>query len=85
MDSFWKEMSGFTMPLIFGENVVFLFYGKASQVSWPGDWNDRTIISGRQVGYGDTWWAVTRLPSDARLEYQIQVDDQPSITRCQPE
>ena len=79
MDRFWTEMSGFTAPMIFGENTIFLYHGKASQVNWPGDWDDRIRISGRQVGDEVTWLAMARFPLDARLEYQIQVDDQPPM------
>jgi len=80
LDAFWGELSEIeTMPLVFGDLAVFLYRGAAQSVAWNADWsNNRAHSEGRLDG-SDVWMHAVRLPPDARLEYQIQLDGEDPI------
>lgn len=75
VNTFWQQIKSLRqMPLIFGELAVFLYRGETESVSWVGDWNKVASTTGWRLGSTDLWISTVRLPMDARLEYQIQVN-----------
>lgn len=75
MNTFWQQIKSLRqMPLIFGDMAVFLYRGEAESVSWVGDWHEMAATNGWRLGSTDLWISTVRLPLDARLEYQIQVN-----------
>jgi len=66
-------------PVILGDTVVFHFTGKASNVSWNGDFNgwgraDTIPNQGVYDSLRGVWYLVSRFPRDARTDYKIVVD-----------
>ncbi len=74
-DSFWNRVLAHKkMPLIFGENVVFLWRGDAEAVDWRGDfnlWEPTPETQGKRIGNSNIWWFERLFPKDARLDYKI--------------
>ena len=75
VDDFWKELpSIWSMPVRFGDLVVFLYRGEAQLVDWEADWSNYRANIRDQLDGTDLWMYTVRLPEDARLEYQILLD-----------
>ena len=80
---FWRGLadSG-QIPFVRGEQVVFLYRGRADSVIWVGDftdWQRGEPLQGQRVGDTDLWWATASFPAGARLEYRISVDGAETI------
>src|SRR5512134_3833968 len=59
VDAFWNRVLAHrTMPLIFGNDVVFLWRGAAESVEWRGDfssWQASPATPGKRLGKSDVW------------------------------
>jgi enterochelin esterase-like enzyme len=79
-NAFWNSLvAREQVPFILGDQVAFLYQGKAQSVSWVGDfteWQNGPALQGYQVGQSDIWVAYETFPTNARLEYRIIVDGQ---------
>ncbi|MBI5034031.1 MAG: hypothetical protein HZB51_26210 [Chloroflexi bacterium] len=66
------------IPVVFGQQVVFLYKGNAQSVTWQGvfnGWGDRPGITGGRIGQTDLWIAQTEMPPASRFEYKITLND----------
>lgn len=76
--AFWNRVLAHkTMPLVFGNDVVFLWRGEASLVEWRGDfssWESSPETLGHRLGTSDVWSYQRSFPLDARLDYKIVTD-----------
>ena len=80
LDDFCKELSSTrSMPVVFGDLAVFLYRGEAQLVDWVADWSNYRASVRDQLDGTDLWLYTVRLPEDARLEYQIQLDGEELI------
>jgi len=77
-DAFWNALvTGRQIPFALGDQVAFLYRGRAGPVSWVGDFNDwqqGAALAGRQLGQSGIWLARATFPTNARLEYRIIID-----------
>ncbi len=74
----WQELaSSQRVPLILGDQVVFLYKGEAQQVSWRGAFNSWSApgLEGARVGQTDLWIGQLALPVASRVEYKIVLND----------
>lgn len=67
------------IPLREKDSVAFLYFGKAHEVEWMGDfngWGYKSEFNNRGVQIPDTdiWLLKASFPTDARLDYKILVD-----------
>lgn len=76
VDRWWderkkKDQVPFTSP----DSAVFLYRGKASSVSWSGDfngWGSKPFPNqGRRIKNTDIWMLACAFPSAARLDYKV--------------
>jgi len=70
------------VPLVFGEQIAFLYRGEAETVAWQGDfseWGRREALQGRRIGETDLWFAELRLPLDARVNYRVVLNSSEEI------
>ena len=79
ISAFWDSLKNrHQIPYVFGDSVAFLYYGKASSVSWAGDfdgWDPSMAgFQGNQLGTSPIWIMEQVFPEDARLDYKIVVD-----------
>jgi enterochelin esterase family protein len=75
LDDYWKELaSSRSMPVVFDDLTVFLYRGEAQTVDWVADWSNNRPNEREQLDGSNVWMHTVRLPEDARLEYQIQLD-----------
>jgi enterochelin esterase-like enzyme len=68
---------GREVPLIEGEEVVFLYFANAArQVTVPGDFNAWNVPADpmRRVEGTALWYLEKRFPLDARLDYKFHAD-----------
>jgi len=83
VNAFWNSLVAREhVPFILGDQVAFLYRGRAQSVSWVGDftqWQNGPALQGHRVGLSDIWVAYETFPSDARLEYRIVVDGQEGV------
>lgn len=83
INAFWNSLvAGDQVPFIRGDQVAFLYRGRAQTVNWVGDfshWQSGLALSGSRVGSSDIWIAYAAFPTHARLEYRIVVDGQEAI------
>jgi enterochelin esterase-like enzyme len=83
VDRLWSRLvASEQVPYIRGEEVAFLYRGRAESVSWVGDfteWQRGPALAGRRVGESDIWLARATFPGNARLEYRIAVDGTETI------
>ena len=80
LEAFWQQIVALRqMPLIFGDQAIFLYKGPATQVAWEGDWKEGAPDPGQQLAE-DLWFYNQQFPLDARLEYRLQLDGDHSIT-----
>lgn len=68
-----------TIPFIVEDSVAFIFYGKATNVAWMGDFNgwgyDKTFnAAGTNIKGTPIWILKAKFPKNARLDYKILVD-----------
>ncbi len=77
-DSLWSRVLAHReMPLVFGDQVVFLWRGQAESVEWRGDfssWQPSPETRGRRLGTTDIWTYERSFPRDARLDYKLVLD-----------
>lgn len=82
VDALWDELvAAGRIPFIDGENVVFLYAGEADTVDWIGDFNgfaSSGSVKGELVEGTDLWIAVTSFPINARFEYGILLNRNPT-------
>jgi len=83
VDAFWKALvDSRQVPFVHGDQVAFLYRGRARSVRWVGDftdWQRGPPLEGQQIGQSDLWVAYATFPADARLEYRIVVNDKEGI------
>jgi len=80
LDAFWQNIKLLRqMPLIFNDQVVFLYRGQADSVEWAGDWSELGQTLGTRQGNTDLWVGLLKLPLDARMEYKIVLDGRDRI------
>jgi enterochelin esterase family protein len=81
VNDFWNSLvSANRIPLIDDDSVAFLYRGEARSVAWMGDFNGwgsnkEFINKGRRIPGTNVWILKTSLPTDARLDYKIIVND----------
>lgn len=77
-DPFWSRVLAHrVMPLVFGEQALFLWRGEAGSVEWRGDfssWSPSVAASGRRLGTSKVWVYERQFPLDARLDYKLVID-----------
>lgn len=80
--AFWDSLvAREQVPFILGDQVAFLYRGKAQSVCWVGDfteWQNGQALDGDRLGQSDIWVAYATFPANARLEYRIVVDGRES-------
>ncbi len=62
------------IPLVFGQQVVFLYKGTAESVTWRGTftrWSDGPGLAGGRIGQTDLWIAQAEMPPASRFEYKL--------------
>lgn len=75
-----RFLAGRELPLIDGEQVVFLWHGAARDVAIAGDMiGMRREEPMRRLGETDLWWWATELDRRARISYLFFVDYQPAV------
>jgi enterochelin esterase-like enzyme len=83
IDHLWRGVvSSEQVPLIRGEEVAFLYRGRAESVCWVGDftdWHRGPALAGQRVGESDVWLAWATFPRTARVEYRIELDGREPI------
>jgi hypothetical protein len=61
VNAFWKSLvAREQVPFILGDQVAFLYRGRAQSVRWVGDfteWQDGPPLQGYRVGQSDIWVA----------------------------
>src|SRR5688572_21022943 len=81
LEKFWDGLvSLHKIPLVSGDSVAFLYRGEARSVAWMGDlngWgnNKKFNNQGMRIPGSNIWILKARLPTDARLDYKILVND----------
>jgi enterochelin esterase family protein len=82
IDALWDELiAAGRIPFIDGENVVFLYRGEARSVDWIGDFNGFATtggVKGEPIEGTNLWISATRFPMNARFEYGILLDRNPT-------
>lgn len=82
IDALWDELiAAGRIPFIDGENVVFLYRGEADSVDWIGDFNgfaSSGSVKGERIEGTNLWISATRFPMNARFEYGILLDRNPT-------
>ena len=77
-DPFWtRVLAHGAMPLVFGEQGLFLWRGEARSVEWRGDfssWSPSATAAGRRLGTSNVWVYERQFPLDARLDYKLVID-----------
>ncbi len=77
-DPFWNRVLAHkTMPLVFGDQVVFLWRGDARKVEWKGDftgWDSSPDAQGKRLGKTDIWALERTFPRDGRFDYKLFLD-----------
>lgn len=80
VDALWQALtSARHVPLVLGNQVIFLYKGDASSVTVRGDftqWAEGSGLDAQRVGQTDLWIAQTTFPIDSRTEYRFVLDDQ---------
>ncbi|MBT8196864.1 MAG: hypothetical protein KJO84_00020, partial [Acidimicrobiia bacterium] len=75
VDEFWGAN---VFPLVFADQVAFVYKGDASSVVWNGDfnrWGAWDGVTGERVADTDLWVGrIETLPVDARTLYKVVVD-----------
>ncbi|MBL7845858.1 MAG: hypothetical protein JNL40_00210 [Cyclobacteriaceae bacterium] len=76
VDKWWNERKrNYQVPLTSQDSAVFLYRGKATSVSWAGDfngWGSKPFNNkGVRVRNTDIWILPCLFPSAARLDYKI--------------
>jgi len=65
------------LPFVKDDSVAFIYYGDATSVKWPGDFNlwDHTTVGwqGTNLNNSDLFLLEKTFPIDARLDYKIVV------------
>jgi enterochelin esterase-like enzyme len=83
VSAFWDSLvDNEQVPFVFGEQVAFLYRGRARSVSWVGDfteWQNGPSLDGHRVGRSDIWVAYEVFPTNARLEYRIVVNGREGV------
>ena len=80
LDDYWKGLSSSrSIPVIFDDLTVFLYRGDAQTVDWVADWSNNRRNEREQLDGSNVWMHTVRLPQEARLEYQIQLDGEEMI------
>lgn len=77
VDTLWTALTDAgRVPLVLGDDVVFLYRGEASAVHWHGSFNgwSEPGVAGTRVGATDLWLALVTLPARSRIEYQVLRD-----------
>ena len=77
VDRLWEELAqDGRVPLVLGNDVVFLYRGEADKIHWRGSFNgwSEPGLAGSRVGSTDLWVAWTTLPPESRIEYKIVRD-----------
>ncbi len=65
------------LPLVLGDQAVFMYRGDAARVTFTGDFAGWDLTAGaeaRRIGQTDLWIAQKTLPADSRIEYKIVLD-----------
>lgn len=79
-DSLWAKLTrNNQVPLTDNETALFLYKGNAEKVSWHGDFNNwsndiNQENKGIRIEGTDLWSLKMQFPSDARIDYKINVD-----------
>ena len=67
---FWDSLvDNEQVPFVLGDEVAFLYRGRARSVSWVGDfteWQNGPALDGHRGGRSNIWVAYATLPSNAR-------------------
>lgn len=78
LDELWRRLEALgQIPFRHGDRVAFLFRdreGEAIEVAWRGDMTDWQLPGshvGRRLGESDVWLLEDVLPSDARVDYKL--------------
>lgn len=62
-------------PIINGQEVVFIYPGKAETVYVVGDYNNwEPVDSMKKIGEGDLWYLKKNFPENSRFDYKLIVD-----------
>ncbi len=81
VDSVWTAWAREgAVPVVTTDTVVFFYRGNAVSVRWNGDFNgwgrvDSIPNTGTRLPMTDLWTLVLPLPTDARVDYKIVVND----------
>jgi enterochelin esterase family protein len=79
-DALWRTLTAAgQVPLILGDQVVFLYKGPARRVVWRGVftyWENGPGLEGQRLGTTDLWIAQAAFPPASRAEYKIVLNDQ---------
>ena len=83
VDAFWDALvDSKQVPFILGDQVAFLYRGRARSVQWIGDftdWQRGPPLEGQRVGKSTLWVAYATFPTNARLEYRVVVNEREAI------
>lgn len=79
LDTLWAEwQAAGQIPYVEGETAAFLYRGSAMSVEWRGDfsgWFTGRGLVGQNLKDTDLWIALAEFPTDARLNYQIVLNN----------
>jgi enterochelin esterase family protein len=74
--TFRKQLQEKTLPLIRGNEVIFLWEGTATSVNVIGDWTHwRQQIPMKRVAGTSFFYVTQEFPSTARLQYKFVIDN----------
>lgn len=80
-DNLWHTLvNNNRIPYTSDSSVIFFYKGDVERVSWNGDfnnWGSNTLIKfeGTQLGNSDIWFYKHTFPSNARLDYKININN----------
>lgn len=82
VDTLWNQLiAEQNIPFTHDTTVIFLYRGNANSVKWHGDFNSWSGDSdfpnvGTQINGTDIWMLKAHFPSNARIDYKIEIDNE---------
>lgn len=75
-----RFFAGRPLPIVDGEEVVFVWRGRGADLAIAGDMiGMRSEEPMHRLGSSDVWWWHTRLDRRARVSYVFLVDNEPAV------